>query len=143
MTLAEKIEALEHPNDDLTLYDICRRNAGWAILWHSKEKGPDERVPHPLPQLAAKGITKATDAWRRGLFVLAYYPTFEAMVEAEHARLFPGASPGSGEHATWPACKAHGVRWPCAECEKGAPAPAIHLPHNPVPPGSGDPEVKP
>jgi hypothetical protein len=92
VTVLEMLAALEHPNDDLTLYDICRRNAGWAIMWHSQEKGPDEFVPHPMPSLAEKGLAKLTDSWRRGLFVLAYHPTFEAMVAAEYARLFPAST---------------------------------------------------
>jgi hypothetical protein len=38
-----------------------------------------------------------------------------------------------------PRCKAHRVPWPCAECEKGGPAPAIHLPHNhPPAPSPGE-----
>jgi hypothetical protein len=72
-TLA-KLAALEHPNDDLTLYEILRRNAGWGILWHSEKK---------QAEVQAKSGT-SNNPTRDGLFVDHYYPTFEDMVRNEH-----------------------------------------------------------
>jgi len=87
MTLLKMLKALEQPNDDLALYEICRRVAGWGICWHSEKRGPHVEVPHPNPTLAAAGIKHLLDGWKKGLFVEKYYPTFSAMVRGEYKRL--------------------------------------------------------
>jgi hypothetical protein len=52
-----------------TIYNICHRNAGWAIQWHETER---------------QGESKN---YSDGLVIYKYYPTLEAMCKGEFQRL--------------------------------------------------------
>lgn len=52
-----------------TIYNICHRNAGWAIQWHElPRQGKDED-------------------WHKGLVIYRYYPTLSECVNGEFVRL--------------------------------------------------------
>lgn len=52
-----------------TIYNICHRNAGWAIQWHEKERQRDN------------------PDWRKGLTIYRYYSTLLEMISGELLRL--------------------------------------------------------
>jgi len=62
-----------------TIYEIVYRNAGVGITFYEGER--------------MSGHEAYQDTWRRHLVVHAYYPTFEAAVDAEYARLGRGEEP--------------------------------------------------
>lgn len=58
-----------------TIYNICHRNAGWAIQWH--ENGKQGESPD----------------FRDGLIIYKYYETLEKMAKGEFERLNVTAIP--------------------------------------------------
>ena len=66
--LISKLEETANKNG-ATIYNICHRNAGWAIQWHEKNKQGD------------------SDNWKDGLIIYKYYPSFTEAIEAEIKRL--------------------------------------------------------
>ena len=77
-----------------TIYNICHRNAGWAIQWHEEKKQGD------------------SDNWKDGLVIYRYYNTLAEMVKGEFVRLgespasrAPDAAKWSGHYETCPANK--------------------------------------
>ena len=74
--LVYKLESAANKNG-ATIYNICHRNAGWAIQWHEQKKQGE------------------SDNWKDGLVIHRYYETLEAMVKGEFLRL--------GESPTMPA----------------------------------------
>ncbi len=52
----------------LTLYNICRRNDNWAIVWHNKKK-------------------QGNGKWKDGLETSKYYPSLYQLVFHERLRI--------------------------------------------------------
>ena len=52
-----------------SIYNICRRKAGWAIQWYDEKRQGD------------------SDKWKDGLIIYRYYDTLEEMVKGELERL--------------------------------------------------------
>lgn len=65
--LVYELESAANKNG-ATIYNICHRNAGWAIQWHEEKKQGD------------------SDNWKDGLVIYRYYETLEAMVKGEFLR---------------------------------------------------------
>ena len=70
--LVYELESAANKNG-ATIYNICHRNAGWAIQWHEEKKQGN------------------SDNWKDGLVIYRYYNTLEEMVKGEFVRL--GESP--------------------------------------------------
>ena len=70
--LVYELESAANKNG-ATIYNICHRNAGWAIQWHEQKKQGE------------------SENWKDGLVIYRYYETLEAMVKGEFLRL--GESP--------------------------------------------------
>jgi len=75
--LIDELEATANKTG-ATLYNICHRNAGWAIQWHE-----------------AARCSSASDDWREGLVIYQYYPTLFEAVLAELARILADQTPPS------------------------------------------------
>src|SRR3990167_3331076 len=52
-----------------TIYNICHRNAGWAIQWHESKKQGE------------------SDNWKDGLIIHRYYPKLIEAIQAEFIRI--------------------------------------------------------
>lgn len=76
MTLEEMLEKVEAVGAvrGAGIYDICKRKAGWGILWYE-----DDRDDTP------EGRRWSDD--KRGLVVYRYYPTIREAVRGELRRL--------------------------------------------------------
>ena len=64
----EKLESIANEKG-ATIYNICHRNAGWAVQWYEEKKQGD------------------SDNWKDGLIIYKYYPSFAEAIKAEIKRL--------------------------------------------------------
>jgi hypothetical protein len=75
LTAEQALAELANPTEDLTLYNILRRNAGWGLQWHSHRREAKLKLSSPY--------ASTLDKVRSGLFINRYYRTFTEMVEGE------------------------------------------------------------
>ena len=66
--LINELESAANKNG-ATIYNICHRNAGWAIQWHEEKK------------------QGASQNWKDGLIIYRYHPTLIEAIKAEFIRL--------------------------------------------------------
>lgn len=71
-----------------TLYNVCHRNAGWAIQWHDKSRvktpPPPDLIPgENWPEIGVVNMKRL----REGLVIHRYYPTISQCLFAEKSRL--------------------------------------------------------
>jgi hypothetical protein len=77
------------------VYDLMFRNAGWGLMWYCPERDPEYPTRKAAEEAAAKISTEEwmrvsqehQGAFKKGLSVERYYPTFEKMIEAEYNQL--------------------------------------------------------
>ncbi len=64
----EKLESIANEKV-ATIYNICHRNAGWAVQWHEEKR---------------QGLS---ENWKDGLVIYRYYPSLKEAIKAETERL--------------------------------------------------------
>lgn len=69
--LIKKLEEIAN-SQGMTIYNICHRNAGWAVQFHDKKK------------------QKESKDFREGLTIHKYYATFGIAIKEELERLEHG-----------------------------------------------------
>ncbi len=71
-----------------TFYEVCRRNAGWAIQWHDQSR---VKTPPPPEMIPGKNWAEVSAINQKrlheGLVIYHYYPTIAQCLFAEKRRL--------------------------------------------------------
>lgn len=86
-TILEKLHAIEEIR---IVYNVVYRKAGVAFMFFT----PFKITNYDESKHASKQTEEVQKAWREGLHVLGYFPTFELAVEGEYARIFPETDVG-------------------------------------------------
>jgi hypothetical protein len=79
------LEALQHPRDGITLYEIAFRRAGVGFMWHEVERVKCRQCREDAHHWRER---PRCERWKEGLVVYKYYPTFSKAVREEYKRLF-------------------------------------------------------